>query len=313
MPWEARGPNLYYYRKRRVDGRVVSRYVGPGILGVFAEVNDRERRCDAHDGRRAAEGQIRRWRTIDANLARFCECMEDIVAAALGRMGYHRHKGQWRRCRMKGKQEKQTMTPDEIVQAMKDAAAKACRPDATADDCRDLTQLLLDYPQQARRLCGDPAEEICFYVGLHGYKDQRSRALLLSEFEMTRRALGRDEADPLEQVLIDLLAVSRAQFKVVAHYHAVAMELGPSSRGRQAWERLLASTQRRVVQAARTLSQVRRALNCRHVRINVAAGTESVSLSAATLQEALSLAQRPIRTLPVRPEEPSSAQSAEPA
>lgn len=311
MPWETRGPNQYYYRKRRVNGRVVSRYVGPGILGVFAEVSDRERRSEARDGRRAAEGRIRRCRTIDANVARFCEYLADIVAAALGRMGYHRHKGQWRRCRMKDKQENQAMTHDEIVQAIQDAADRACRPDATVGDSRDLTQLLLDHPEQARRFCGDPAEEICFYVGLHGYPDQRSRALLMTEFEQTRQALGRDEADPLEQALIDLLAVSRAQYKVIAHYHAAVLELSPTNRGRQAWEKLLNSTQRRVVEAARTLSQVRKALSRRPVRIRVAGGAEGVSLSAATLQEALSLARRPVRTLPAGPEPHPSAPDAD--
>ncbi len=36
MSWE-RG---YYYRAKKVDGRVVKEYVGPGIVGRMAELDD---------------------------------------------------------------------------------------------------------------------------------------------------------------------------------------------------------------------------------------------------------------------------------
>lgn len=47
MGWEKRGKGgkrLVYYRKKRVNGRVVSVYVGSGEVGERAEREDRERR-----------------------------------------------------------------------------------------------------------------------------------------------------------------------------------------------------------------------------------------------------------------------------
>jgi hypothetical protein len=47
MGWERRGRagnRRVYYRKKRVNGKVVSVYVGPGEAGERAEREDRERR-----------------------------------------------------------------------------------------------------------------------------------------------------------------------------------------------------------------------------------------------------------------------------
>jgi hypothetical protein len=47
MGWEKRGKDrkrLVYYRKRRVNGRVVSIYCGPGDRGRAAEREDQKRR-----------------------------------------------------------------------------------------------------------------------------------------------------------------------------------------------------------------------------------------------------------------------------
>ena len=40
MGWEKRGSGQYYYRKKRVNGRVVSEYAGSGILAEATQMLD---------------------------------------------------------------------------------------------------------------------------------------------------------------------------------------------------------------------------------------------------------------------------------
>ena len=54
MAWERRaGGGLYYVRKRRVNGRVVSEYVGTGLAAALAAELDAQERIE-HEARREA-------------------------------------------------------------------------------------------------------------------------------------------------------------------------------------------------------------------------------------------------------------------
>jgi hypothetical protein len=95
MAVERRGNNLYYYAKRREGERVVSEYVGKGetvdFWSYIAESRKQERRL------------IQQAHRIDANLEaeinQYCRAVDLMVKAELISMGYHQHKGQWRRRR----------------------------------------------------------------------------------------------------------------------------------------------------------------------------------------------------------------------
>ncbi len=89
MGWELRKGRPYFYRKRRVGGRIVREYVGPPA-GVFHLVPrphlPREpRRPDTPDVDPAA-----------ASVAAYYSAADLITCAALLAGGYHQHKGQWR-------------------------------------------------------------------------------------------------------------------------------------------------------------------------------------------------------------------------
>jgi hypothetical protein len=94
MGWE-RG---YYYRVRKINGRVVREYVGAGLAGELAANEQAER-----DRRRAAA------RTERADLDRLAVELDELSAladllarAALLAAGYHQHeRGQWRKRRAK--------------------------------------------------------------------------------------------------------------------------------------------------------------------------------------------------------------------
>ncbi len=100
MAWERRRSGRYYYRTRKVQGRVIKEYVGTGALAEAAAERDAIAR--AH---RVEESERRRWeravlRELDAPVEAFEDTLEILTRAHLVSTGYHRHHGgEWRRRR----------------------------------------------------------------------------------------------------------------------------------------------------------------------------------------------------------------------
>lgn len=99
MGWEKRGSGQYYYQKKRVNGRVVSQYVGSGILAEASQMLDQ-----AEKGKRdleKIEQQAEKERVaaldqaVDQNLVSIGELIESTLIA----YGYHKVKGEWRKKR----------------------------------------------------------------------------------------------------------------------------------------------------------------------------------------------------------------------
>jgi len=98
MSYEARGPYHYYYRARKVGGRVVKEYVGHGPAAVAMAAQDEATRVDrraAAEARRTRQSQLNDLdRVTDAAGA----SIETLLNASLVAAGYHRHhRGEWRR------------------------------------------------------------------------------------------------------------------------------------------------------------------------------------------------------------------------
>jgi hypothetical protein len=96
MGWQ-RG---YYYRARKINGRVVREYVGAGRvaeLAAQADARERERRRGETDRRRQTRADLD---ALDAELKALAEAADLAAGAALLAAGYHQHKrGEWRRRR----------------------------------------------------------------------------------------------------------------------------------------------------------------------------------------------------------------------
>jgi hypothetical protein len=101
MGWEKRDRGgLYYTRSKKVGGRVVREYVGGGILGHLAALQDAQER-------QRREGEAALWKeerekleALVAPVEDLCEAAETLYRAALVAAGYRRHqRGQWRRKR----------------------------------------------------------------------------------------------------------------------------------------------------------------------------------------------------------------------
>lgn len=102
MAWEKRGNgNSYYYRKRRVNGRVVSEYVGTGELAAIRARLDslkRALRLQQQAERRAARAKLDE---LDVQVAELDSVVQALARASLLAAGCRTHKGQWRSRRVK--------------------------------------------------------------------------------------------------------------------------------------------------------------------------------------------------------------------
>lgn len=99
MGIEKRRNNLYYYRKRRVGGRVVSEYVGCGELAYLAAHWDNLEREQQHEERSRLNKMRAEQAASERQLADLEQTISTLVQGILLAEGYHTHKGQWRRKR----------------------------------------------------------------------------------------------------------------------------------------------------------------------------------------------------------------------
>ena len=101
MGWEVRRGRKYYYRSRRVDGRVVKEYFGSGAA---AEEAARIDATAAAEKRRQRE-RLHEFITELAEINRRLDAQDVIVDAAVEAYmtagGYHKCRGEWRKKRVK--------------------------------------------------------------------------------------------------------------------------------------------------------------------------------------------------------------------
>lgn len=96
MGWERRRGCWYYYRAKRVSGRVVKEYVGSGPLAELSAAEDLERRANQRRVRLLERHEREQLAAAD----RAGAALAVAVDAALSLAGFHRPKrGQLRRKR----------------------------------------------------------------------------------------------------------------------------------------------------------------------------------------------------------------------
>ena len=97
MGWDRRG---YYYRVRKVAGRVVREYVGTGHVAALAAQMDaleRERREIDTGTKRQEKAQLA---DLDTDIKTLVRTIDLLARAALLATGFHQHKrGEWRKRR----------------------------------------------------------------------------------------------------------------------------------------------------------------------------------------------------------------------
>ena len=99
MALESRGKKSYYYRKRRVGQRVISEYVGTGLMGKYAQILDEHERHQSEIERQALRALELREAAIDRQIDDIGAQLAQWVTAELLVAGYHQHKRVWRKRR----------------------------------------------------------------------------------------------------------------------------------------------------------------------------------------------------------------------
>ena len=97
MGWEKRGNGRYYYRKRKVDGQVISEYVGRGGWVESMRYLDRAERQRRADEISRDRQYIKDFEAVYSRVSAAQETLRNMVHAALLLNGFHFHKGQVRK------------------------------------------------------------------------------------------------------------------------------------------------------------------------------------------------------------------------
>ena len=100
MGWETRRGRRYYYRARKVGGRVVKAYVGAGPGAEAAAARDARVRDERRAATPAARAERTRLAAADTAADAAHEAVDALLGATLVLAGYHRpRRGAWRRRR----------------------------------------------------------------------------------------------------------------------------------------------------------------------------------------------------------------------
>ena len=99
MGWEERRGRSYYYRSRRVGDRVRKVYVGGGVLGEIAALEDELQRLQNKQESASLKEEWKRLEEDAAFLQELEEVARILTRAHLIANGYHQRKGTWRRAR----------------------------------------------------------------------------------------------------------------------------------------------------------------------------------------------------------------------
>ena len=99
MGWEPRGNKFYYFRYRKLNGRVTRQYLGAGAVAELAAAADALRRADRKAASEARRAEQASWQAALAPLMELSRVADLMARAALLAGGYHRHARTWRKKR----------------------------------------------------------------------------------------------------------------------------------------------------------------------------------------------------------------------
>ena len=98
MGWESRQRGgLYYTRSRKENGRVVREYVGSGVLGQIAALEDEYERRSREEQAAYERELMEELNALDASVEELSDASDLLVRTALIVSGYRQHnRGEWR-------------------------------------------------------------------------------------------------------------------------------------------------------------------------------------------------------------------------
>lgn len=272
MGLEVRGGSLYYYKKERRDGRVVSVYQGrmsgdAGRLWYSVARLDHSRRLEEAAERRRQLAPVVELQALDREARELADAARELAALALLATGYHRHKGTWRKRRGDAVKAAATNTTrdlpplpasDDDSKEARVAILRRCdRPDATAEDVEALRQLLARAPHLVTGL-GDLMRNALERAADMAHGTPLWATTSQEHLAERRKALGYAEAPALEKPLIEHLLTCEVRLAMMELRYTGAWKESMTWTAAEHWERLLSASQKRYLAAVETLAKVRR-------------------------------------------------------
>ena len=274
MAWETRGKRDYLYRKKRVNGRVVSEYIGTGYQAELVARLEAIESQQAELVRDAERNEHHQQATIDAEIKQHGGRLRHLVNAVLVAAGYHQHKRQWRKKRMI-----RISAPAELTPLLR----KASGDKAKGEDLDALQTAMVKYPEAAAQL-GILSLHIQATIMHRIFGDsERGMKLAVNEHaSQLKQQLGYDTSNALEKALIDHAIVCWLRLaEAETRYEALQSENNVTITRQEHWEKRLAMAQHRYLKAVESLAKVRRLLSAVPLaQINV----NSQVLNAGTVQ-----------------------------
>lgn len=273
MGIEFRHGRVYYYRKRRVGAKVVSEYVGHGMMAHYAFLQDSQEREQRDEQRCTLERLTQEQDGIDRALDEYGDQVRQLVATGLQALGYHRHKRQWR---LKRTKERIGMANEvvSIGQRIKEynellQAARKDRPSADALD--QLQNYGFAHPEIFERmnmLGRTTLKDIIEHTSI----DKASQTHMYAETRAMEDTLGIDDAFPLEKLMIRHVALCWLRMNMMeqTYTHNCMGGAGISQATALYLEKRLSAAHHRYLKAAEALVRVRGLLQRAGVQVNVA-------------------------------------------
>jgi hypothetical protein len=277
MGWETRQRGTtYYVRKVRQAGRVCSEYIGAGgAAQLIAQLDriERERQAAQRTAEQQARAQFIEQTHTPAALLDYSQAVAALVVEVLGRLGFYRHRRQWR---------KRGMAAD-LSPAAKRARDLYARNELTSDERAELRGILSEQTALVRGF-GDMAR-ITWRTYMRTLGQATGHGIQVAAEEhaaQLREGLGYAVSSTLEQLLIEEIVLCYFDYYRVQRTYAAATGDTFTLDVMEQWDAMLDSKQRRYLRAVEALARVRRLLKLPAVQINVnQAGGQQVNVQEA--------------------------------
>lgn len=270
MGWERRqrGGGRYYYRSVRRGGRPIKLYLGTGRAARMEAwlVAEAQRRRRAE--REARQAEQARSAPADGALEDLAAWVRLLMSASLLSLGYHLHRGQWRRRRT---DMTRTRTDAKSKRTSRKAGRGTARPDpaalrmtlnelvvrANAGDRSALVELrsfLDDHPEVHEAVGNLTRRAEAAWLDLLAADNALVRESVQRELTRLKADLTGEHPATLEKLLTDEIAIC-----YLAQRHAQLLAATPSGSLGQGALRLrrAESAQRRLLGAVKTLATLR--------------------------------------------------------
>ena len=250
MGWEIRNGNRYYYRKRWYNGTCISEYVGRGFLAeaiATLEQLDQERQRLTRITWQQERVEIK---TVDRQIDELCSHIRTITRAVLRATGHHRHKGQWRKKRMK-KKLANSADRDRVEKIV--GATNTTNPKPA--DVKALRKVLNEFPDIIQ------LSNMAAQAATHAIDEMEAtvavKEVMKRRYETLLDELGYSEAAPLEKLLIWQVCLAWVRLAITERYYTGTIDNTTLTKA-IFYDKRLNAAQRCFLRACETLARVRK-------------------------------------------------------